>query len=904
MNALEKRLQHVTPGLYASFEQAKDEIELLLGKYSSNFATYTDHSLNHTIAVFEIASELLSDEEINNLNGDEIYVLSMACLLHDVGMCIPEIKIEEIKESEEILLYKKSHPDISVEEFIRDIHHTLSKRFILHEWESLKIPSEKYANAIGLVAEGHRKVDISNFDVYNPRFFVKSGKEFICLPYLASILRIADELDVTNSRTPKILTKYYMPNNEVSKQEWQKHITTSQRNYIDDKVIFEVGCTDQNIYAALQQQFEKIQSVVNLCQKVIRSIPTINNRSFGLKILKIDVNYKFIGFDPKGIKFSFNVENVVTAFIGEDLYKDKLTSVREALQNSIDSCRYKLSVLKENYAPKINITLTEESIVIEDNGAGMDEFIIENYFGRLASSFYEQEKIKSQFEAIGQFGVGVFSYFLLCDYVDIETKTKTSKTLKFRFDKDPKSYFHFYDKTSREAEGTTITMFLKQEIQKQLTMHDIVNYIKSKFKHIEIDIDIHYDTNLVHIDSLPYSVNIDREIFKITEKKKINNVTLRKIHLENDEFEGECGLIVNKDTNDLFFVESNWFDHESFATINRNHEFSKVSFSQKGVFVNDYSSYGMRFLIGEVNIKKKIKINIDRNNFSEIQETYKILQVFECEILNLILTELRNNNTERKLLHQFSVDLIKNYNIRYYDWLILPELKELLLDFLHVNVYDNQEIQILSIRELLKLYQEFILISEKEDFKSIWEKFKSPLVLANGVGYEGTYYRLSVFFTNLFKLNSLFVEDGSKFYNKLSSSLKSSAFKDQKIHTIESFMDKNFDLVESTSSKMFVSLWKNKISILEDDGEYYFDDYCGNICHYFFDFLSQCIIEKKLNSENIKIVKAVIDIGEGIYKSEVENQHLIHKINEVAEGLNGIGYNYNFSKKDFFYDYT
>ena len=98
MNPLEKRLSKIDPKLYSRFEETKIEIELMLGKYTSNFPTYTDHSANHTLEVFKIASELLSDEEIENLNADELYILSMSCLLHDVGMCVPEQKIREISE--------------------------------------------------------------------------------------------------------------------------------------------------------------------------------------------------------------------------------------------------------------------------------------------------------------------------------------------------------------------------------------------------------------------------------------------------------------------------------------------------------------------------------------------------------------------------------------------------------------------------------------------------------------------------------------------------------------------------------------------------------------------------------------------------------------------------------------
>jgi hypothetical protein len=158
-------------------------------------------------------------------------------------MCIPEIRIKELTSDENYIRYKNSHSNASTQEFIRNIHHELSCDFILKEWELLNLENEKYAYAIALVAKGHRKVDLSNIDVYKTKFFVKDGRDFVCLPYLASILRIADELDVTNVRTPRLLTKYYMPNNEQSIKEWEKHIATLQINFTEDKILYDVVCT-------------------------------------------------------------------------------------------------------------------------------------------------------------------------------------------------------------------------------------------------------------------------------------------------------------------------------------------------------------------------------------------------------------------------------------------------------------------------------------------------------------------------------------------------------------------------------------------------------------------------------------------------------------------------------------
>ncbi|WP_435524388.1 hypothetical protein [Chryseobacterium indoltheticum] len=91
---------------------------------------------------------------------------------------------------------------------------------------------------------------------------------------------MADELDITNIRTPKLLTKYYMPENEKSIVEWQKHIANTQRNFAENYVEFDVECSNHQMLASLEDQFSKIKNVLNYCQKVIRNISNTESLEF------------------------------------------------------------------------------------------------------------------------------------------------------------------------------------------------------------------------------------------------------------------------------------------------------------------------------------------------------------------------------------------------------------------------------------------------------------------------------------------------------------------------------------------------------------------------------------------------------------------------------------------------
>lgn len=726
MNRLEFRLKELNSGLFSGLQETKEEVKLLLNEYIKNFPEYTDHSIHHTEEVFNIVDEVLDDEEISNLNADEIYVLSMSSYLHDIGMCIPEDKIKDIADTDYLLKQRELHPDIKRESYLRDIHHTLSKKFILEEWELLKIPSKKYAEAIALVSEGHRVVDIGNSDVYKPKFFVKNGREFVCLPYLSAVLRIADELDITNIRTPKLLTKYYMPENEKSIIEWEKHIANTQRNITENYVEFDVECSNHQMLASLEDQFNKIKNVINYCQKVIRNISNTENREFKLKLDQVREKYSYIGFDPKGIKYSFDVEKVVDAFVGENLYNDRLTSLREVLQNSIDTCRYKQTLEGKNYSPEVTVVIEEDKVVVQDNGLGMDEFIIKNFFGKLGSSFYQQENVKKEYEAIGNFGVGVFSYFLMSDYIDIETKTKSSETLHFRLDKDPKNYFHFFQQYNRKISGTTITLHLKDDF-KSRDKHEFIEYIKNKFRFIEFPINIIYGDYKNTITRQPLIFhNLRENIYNdlnFSSKKIIDNLEFYTYQFQSKEYEGSITFVYDKDYKFLGIPEG--FVIEESKIINRHGDGLKKEISQKGVLVvEDYNNFillsNVFFL--KLNLKTKINVAISRNDFSDNTIGHIINDLFIDSLRNFFKTKSLNKTLNQKfdLSSLIIEDLQLSNFIKYSDKFD---------DLLFFKVIKNSKMKIITFKDLKLINEQIILSNDAEFTEKLRKSHNKHLIL-------------------------------------------------------------------------------------------------------------------------------------------------------------------------------
>ena len=292
------------PLLIEKYEKSRITAKPFLEKYQINFPDYTDHGISHADRITYLASELLKEQEIENLTSDEIYVLLMGFLLHDIGMGISEKEIINCVNPQIYYEFLKKNPNETNKEFIREYHHELSYSIIKKEFKELGIPSEVYAEAIALVSKAYRKVELNNYDEYKIKFFVKTGSDFLCLPYLGCIIRIADELDLTKNRISELVLKYHPPKDEITKLEIEKHRANILVNFNGDAVIITSKCYNQYVFNALISLYNKIKQEIKYCQKVIRGIGRIENKNYTLTINRLKKNINTVGFSSKDIGFS------------------------------------------------------------------------------------------------------------------------------------------------------------------------------------------------------------------------------------------------------------------------------------------------------------------------------------------------------------------------------------------------------------------------------------------------------------------------------------------------------------------------------------------------------------------------------------------------------------------------
>jgi hypothetical protein len=179
-------LKDQKPDLHRALANVRARVHPLLKQ--SAHPDFTDHSIEHSDRVIKNLNDLTdvlmkSDTPLAPL---EVYILLASAYVHDLGMQEERLEVTE--------------------KWVREHHHELTRKIIL---ESYKQPSESaisldlsplpgIASIVAIVAEAHRKVDLSQ-DEFKP--FCHSGED-IRPRFLAALLRFADELDLDYQRAP------------------------------------------------------------------------------------------------------------------------------------------------------------------------------------------------------------------------------------------------------------------------------------------------------------------------------------------------------------------------------------------------------------------------------------------------------------------------------------------------------------------------------------------------------------------------------------------------------------------------------------------------------------------------------------------------------------------------------
>jgi HSP90 family molecular chaperone len=152
-------------------------------------------------------------------------------------------------------------------------------------------------------------------------------------------------------------------------------------------------------------------------------------------------------YDSEHLRFTLDQGRVMGLLMGKELYHDPDLALRELYQNALDACRYRRA--HEAYMRKMAGEASDEDgykgriifrfgtegkrryIECMDNGIGMADRHLRRQFARAGQRFtdsHEYHLDKARWEEAGipfypnsRFGIGVLSYFMLAEELEVES---------------------------------------------------------------------------------------------------------------------------------------------------------------------------------------------------------------------------------------------------------------------------------------------------------------------------------------------------------------------------------------------------------------------------------------------------------------------------------------------------
>lgn len=311
------------------------------------FEEYTDHGIGHIENVLECACRIIDDKAMDELMPEDVAVLVLAVVLHDIGMHVgfagfkrmldgeyDGMRMKELDKKswkelwEEFLVdckyfsgyqremiwgdpyYDAGEPDLRnagkltgndrklIGEFIRRYHPRIAHEIaMVGFWGNELVEfgrgcvDEDVKKIAGIVARSHGIAVRDTFEYLQKHY---SGLEWkkprgISVVFLMAVLRVADYLQMDKSRTSHVVLKLKMFGSPYSLKEHQAHLAVKRVNFeCEDPECILVNCKpeDSQMYVKLKRLIDDIQYELDVSWAVLGEVYGGKNK-LGLKYRRI-----------------------------------------------------------------------------------------------------------------------------------------------------------------------------------------------------------------------------------------------------------------------------------------------------------------------------------------------------------------------------------------------------------------------------------------------------------------------------------------------------------------------------------------------------------------------------------------------------------------------------------------
>lgn len=482
----------------------RELISKALQNISSVFPHYSRHDASHSKQIVVNIERILGDR-IQHLTATDMWLILESAYCHDIGMVVTHKQIQDMDTSEfkTFISDIAAQPEHELNKFAmvwdkgnatlptgsKAQHFFSEYKQILAEWYRRKHPQ----NADNIIRDPVDEIGLSSprNELLPKRLFGtlaaicrahgEAFEEVMKLPfseagmatedchprYIAFLLRIADLLDVDDNRFCPVMMKMSGESLPASSHaHLEKHQGIKHFRLDSERIKIEVICPTPESYEVAYDWFKWLEKEYHsqsqhwpkiVPNKKLGRLPTLSPPKVSLTRPYLIIN------EGKRPSFDLDPSAMLRLLRGTGLYTSKIDSIREILQNAVDSTiislweQHKSKILDLNPSStalfeiydskKIEVdflpcALNEKifTLTVKDQGTGISRQDLERMLkiGNSSKTSMRSRLIREMppwFRPSGNFGIGLQSISLLSNRFEITTKSRnTHEAYKIKFD--------------------------------------------------------------------------------------------------------------------------------------------------------------------------------------------------------------------------------------------------------------------------------------------------------------------------------------------------------------------------------------------------------------------------------------------------------------------------------------
>jgi hypothetical protein len=313
---------------------------------------------------------------------------------------------------------------------------------------------------------------------------------------LAGVLWLGGVMAADPRRMPTVVVDHVGVGAELPLSALHTATVKATWHRTGDQLALTAVCDHPALYAAFEglvrraEGARRVLSDLELDEEFDRSLPA----AFSPANIRAEINEGTPAFDTPLLQFRLSDDKVRELLMGRQLYGEPDLAIRELYQNALDACRYRGT--RRAYLDRTNVPTTNwtgrielrqgvaadgrEYIECTDNGVGMGKDVLLSTFANAGERFVYRPTFRAEYARWqelmpplqmvpnSQFGVGVFSYFMLAEEITIATRPTDEADVVAQHGYSVRiassgSLFRIIPSTDMPGGGTRVRLYLTGE---------------------------------------------------------------------------------------------------------------------------------------------------------------------------------------------------------------------------------------------------------------------------------------------------------------------------------------------------------------------------------------------------------------------------------------------------------